>query len=309
MAVPTYDLMMRPLLELATQQDITRRIAQQAMRQHFHLTDEEMTLRVPSGTSSVVANRAGWAMTYLTKAGLIEKIAPKTYRATPAGISYLPQHAGDITNSDLLRLDSFRDFVDAYTRNRSEAEDKKRQSHAAMTTLTPTETIDGALQTLHADVRQRLLAAILAQDPEFFERLVLDVLGRMGYGDIHGQGRLHTGKSGDEGIDGRINVDSLGLDQVLVQAKRFAPEQVVPRKDIQAFIGSLAGQGVTKGVFITTSSFASSAQEFVQRGSQTKVVLIDGHALIDLMMRYKVGVRVERTVEVLDIDQNYFSKE
>lgn len=309
MPVPTYDLMMRPLLELATQQNITRRIAEQAMRQHFNLTDEEMALRIPSGVAGLVNNRSGWAMTYLTKAGLIAKIAPKTYRATPDGVSYLSKHAGNITNSDLLLLESFRDFASAYKRNKLTAGVDEETPARSDNTVTPTETIDGALQALHADVRQRLLAAILAQDPEFFERLVLDVLGRMGYGDINGQGLLHTGKSGDEGIDGRINQDALGLDQALVQAKRFAPEQVVARKDIQAFIGSLAGQGVTKGVFITTSSFASTAQEFVQRGSQTKVVLIDGHALIDLMMRYKVGVRVERTVEVLDIDQNYFNEE
>lgn len=309
MPVPTYDLMLRPLLQLATQQDITRRIAEQAMRQHFHLTDEEMARRIPSGGSSVVANRSGWAMTHLTKAGLIAKVAPKTYRATPVGVDYLKQHSGDITDKDLRRFDSFLDFASAHKRNQLTATAVVTAPSHSDDTATPTEAIDDALQTLHADVRQRLLAAILAQDPEFFERLVLDVLNKMGYGDPSADGITHTGKSGDEGIDGRINQDALGLDQVLVQAKRFSPEQVVSRKDIQAFIGSLAGQGVTKGVFITTSAFASSAQEFVQRGSQTKVVLIDGRALIDLMMRYKVGVRVERAVEVLDIDQNYFSEE
>ena len=139
---------------------------------------------------------------------------------------------------------------------------------------------------------------------------MLDVLSKMGYGDLHRQGRgSHTGKSGDEGIDGRINQDALGLDQVLVQAKRFASDQVVSRKEIQAFIGSLAGQGVTKESSSRPGSFAASAKEFVQRGSQTKVILIDGRTLLDLMMRYKVGVRVERTVEVLDIDQNYFNEE
>jgi len=305
MAVPTYDLMMRPLLELATQQDITRRIAEQAMRTHFQLTDEDMALRIPSGQDGLVRNRAGWAMTYLKKAGLLAKVAPKTYRATDEGVAYLRAHTGDISSRDLLTIESFRQFV----RPDSEEEEASQAVDAATSTRTPAEAIDAAVDTLNADVRQRLLQSILDQDPTFFERLVLDVLSKMGYGDLSPDGVTHTGKSGDEGIDGRINVDSLGLDQVLVQAKRFAPEQVVPRKDIQAFIGSLAGQGVTKGVFITTSSFASSAQEFVQRGSQTKVVLIDGHALIDLMMRYKVGVRVERTVEVLDIDQNYFSEE
>ncbi len=309
MAVPTYDLTIRPVLELAARQDITRRSAVLAMRDHFHLTEEEMALRIPSGSDGVASNRTGWAMTYLTKAGLLAKIAPKTYRATEAGRAFLLDHKGDINKEDLLTIDTFREFAVGSRHTKHGDATPQTIGEVADSTRTPIEVIDGAVETLHSDVRQRLLEAILAQDPEFFEHLVLDVLSKMGYGDIHQDAVLHTGRSGDEGIDGRINQDALGLDQVLVQAKRFSPEQVVPRKDIQAFIGSLAGQGVTKGVFITTSSFAASAQEFVQRGSSTKVVLIDGRTLIDLMMRYKVGVRVERTVEVLDIDQNYFSEE
>ena len=303
MAVPTYDLMMRPVLELAAQQDITRRSASLAMRDHFHVSDEEMALLIPSRKDGVVSNRTGWAMTYLTKALLVSKVAPRTYRATDAGRAFLRDHVGDITLKDLRVIDAFREFAgeSRTTRNRMT---QQVSSDAPGSAQTPIEVIDGAVDMLHSDVRRRLLTAILAQDPEFFERLVLDVLNKMGYGGV-----FHTGRSGDEGIDGRINQDALGIDQVLVQAKRFSPDQVVARKDIQAFIGSLAGQGVTKGVFITTSKFAASAQEFVQRGSQTKVVLIDGVALIDLMLRYKVGVRVERAVEVLDIDQNYFSEE
>ncbi len=307
MAIPTYDLMMRPVLDLATQTDISRRTVELAMRDHFHLSEEVMALRIPSGQDGLIRNRAGWAMTYLGKAGLLAKVAPKTYRATDAGRAYLRQHPGDIVKADLLKIETFREF--AFGSKDDTSGVAERTDDATASTRTPAEDIDEAVETIHSDVLQRLLQSILDQDAAFFERLVLDVLSKMGYGGIHPGAVLHTGKSGDEGIDGRINQDSLGLDQVLVQAKRFAPDQVVPRKDIQAFIGSLAGQGVTKGVFITTSSFAASAQEFVQRGSQTKVVLIDGRMLLDLMMRYKVGVRVERSVEVLDIDQNYFSEE
>lgn len=131
----------------------------------------------------------------------------------------------------------------------------------------------------------------------------------MGYGGSRESASEHLGRSGDEGIDGRINQDVLGLDQILVQAKRYAPDQPIDRKTIQAFIGSLAGQGVSKGVFITTSRFADSAKEFVQRGAQTKIVLIDGAQLLRLMMEHQVGVRVERSIEVLDIDHNYFEAE
>ena len=160
---------------------------------------------------------------------------------------------------------------------------------------------------MSADLRGRLLDAILKQSPTFFEELVLDVLLAMGYGGSRESAAQHLGQSGDEGIDGRINQDPLGLDQVMVQAKRYAPEHAVDRKTIQAFIGSLAGQGVSKGIFITTSSFAATAEEFVLRGSSTKVVLIDGPALLDLMMRHHIGVRVQRQIQVLDLDQNYFA--
>jgi len=309
MAVPTYNFMLRPVLELAALEDITRRSGELAIRDHFHLTEEEMSLRVPSGGEGLVMNRVGWGMTYLKKAGLLSKVAFKTYRATDAGRAFLRDHMGDISKDDLLKIDTFREFALGSQDPKQDRTEPQTIDDVADSARTPVEVIDGVIETLHFDVRQRLLAEILAQDPTFFEHLVLDVLTKMGYGDIRQDAVLHTGKTGDEGIDGRINQDALGLDQVLVQAKRFSPDQVVSRKEIQAFIGSLAGQGVTKGVFITTSSFAASAQEFVQRGSQTKVVLIDGRTLIDLMMRYKVGVRIVRTTEVLDIDQNYFSEE
>lgn len=130
----------------------------------------------------------------------------------------------------------------------------------------------------------------------------------MGYGDpkARHEAAERLGKSGDEGIDGRINQDALGLDQILVQAKRYAPDRPIDRKTIQAFIGSLAGQGVTKGIFITTSYFAETAHEFVQRGAHTKIVLIDGKDLINRMLRHKIGVRVSRAIEIFELDQNYF---
>jgi restriction system protein len=131
----------------------------------------------------------------------------------------------------------------------------------------------------------------------------------VGYGGSRADAAEHLGQSNDEGVDGRINQDPLGLDQVVVQAKRYAVDRSIDRKTIQAFVGSMTGQGVTKGVFITTSSFNDNAKEFVQRGSHTKVVLIDGEQLVNLMLRHHIGVRVERKVEILDVDQNYFTEE
>lgn len=268
------------------------------MAEHFALTQEERIERIPSGGSTLVGNRAGWAMTFLTKGALIAKVAPKTYRATRNGTAFLATHPKGIAVKDLEGLNGWEAAWQATRRNKDP--DPNR------TDKTPAETIDAALATLNSDVRARLLEAILNQTPEFFEQLVLDVLIKMGYGGSREEAAEHLGRSGDEGIDGRINQDALGLDQIMVQAKRYKPEHPIDRKTIQAFIGSLAGQGVSKGIFITTSSFAESAREFVLRGSNTKIVLIDGSDLLDLMLRHHVGVRVERTIEVLDIDHNYF---
>lgn len=305
MPIPTFDLMLRPLLALACQGPLTRRAAEPAMADHFGVSPEDRTLRIPSGGSTVVGNRAGWAMTFLTKAGLIAKVAPRTYRATSAGQTFLDEHPERITLKDLEALEGWLAAWQPKHQNGDQQGSTTSHGNAA----TPAEAIDAALLALNAELRTRVLEAILKQTPEFFERLVLDVLTKMGYGGSREDAAQHLGRSGDEGIDGRINQDALGLDQIMVQAKRFAPDRVIDRKTIQAFIGSLAGQGVSKGIFITTSSFAESAQEFVLRGSSTRIQLIDGKKLVDLMLQYHVGVRVERSVEVLDLDHNYFEDE
>lgn len=303
MPIPTFDQMLRPLLAIAAQEPLTRRTATERMAAHFGLTPDEMQVRLPSGGSTKVSNRAGWAMTFLTKTGLIAKVAPRTYAATDRGRAFLQEHPDSITVPDLRTLEG---WATAWHPTRKRKDIGEDDVEGRSERETPFETIDDGVTAIHRDVKQRLLEAVLAQSPAFFERLVLDVLIAMGYGGSKATAAEHLGQPDDEGIDGRINQDPLGLDQIMVQAKRYAPDRPIDRKTIQAFIGSLAGQGVTKGVFITTSSFAQSASEFVLRGSNTKVVLIDGDGLLDLMMRHKIGVRVERQVELLDLDQNYF---
>jgi restriction system protein len=175
-------------------------------------------------------------------------------------------------------------------------------------TATPHEIIAREVAALRTDLRGRLLQAVVEQTPEFFERLVLDVLGAMGYGGNREDAAKHLGRTGDEGIDGQINQDALGLDQILVQAKRYSPDRPVGGQEIQAFIGSLSVRGVTKGVFLTTSRLTPKAREFVARGSTTKVVLVDGEMLVDLMLRHKIGVRTVETHEIQELDQNYFEE-
>lgn len=305
MAIPTYDRMLRPLLVLATEQALTRRLAESAMADHFGLSSADRSLRIPSGSSTFIGNRAGWAMTYLTKAGLISKVAPKTYRATDKGRAFLLTHPTDITKADLEAVEGWAEAWET-TSKVAAPEQEDDQLDVAQT---PIEAMETAAEEWNDDLRSRLMEQILGQSPEFFERLVLDVLLAMGYGGFRQDAVQHLGRSGDEGIDGRINQDTLGLDQIMVQAKRYALNRPIDRQTIQAFFGSLVGQGVTKGVFITTSSFAESARDFVLRGANTRVVLIDGKELLDIMMRHGVGVRTQRTIELRDIDQNYFEDE
>ncbi len=308
MAIPTYDKLFRPILNMAARGSINRLLANEEMIRQFKLTPDEVEQKLASGGSTML-NRTGWAMTFLTKAGLIEKVATKTYSATERGHEFLKNHPQVITLADLETIPGYQEAWEAGSAKRRE----KRGSATVATSSdasrdTPQEIISKEVAALQLDFRGRLLQTILDQTPEFFEQLVLDVLIAMGYGGSREEAAKRLGRTGDEGIDGRINQDALGLDQIMVQAKRYKPDATIGRKTIQEFIGSLSGQGVTKGIFITTSSFTGTADEFVLRGASTKVVLVDGAMLIDLMIKHDIGVRVAHTYKVHEIDQNYFDE-
>ena len=309
--IPTFDQLLRPLLAIAAEKKVTRRAATEEMVTQFRLSQTESSQRAPSGSSTLIGNRCSWAMTFLTKASLISKIEKNTYEATESGKKYLISHPQAITHADLKLIPGWEEAWELGRQKRRERRGSVASDDApdVLSTSTPEEAISEGIKTLESDLRSRLLAAVLEQSPEFFEKLVLQVLKAMGYGSGNEDSLQHVGKSGDEGIDGRINQDALGLDQICVQAKRYALDRPIDRVSIQAFIGSLAGQGVTKGIFITTSYFKGTAEEFVTRGSATKVVLVDGEMLIDLMLRHRIGTRVKDTYEVFEIDQNYFDEE
>jgi restriction system protein len=309
--IPTFDQLLRPLLAMAAEKKITRRTATEEIVAAFKLTTAEATQRIPSGASTLIGNRCGWAMTFLTKAALISKVEKSTYAATESGKKFLLSHPQVITHADLKLVPGWHQSWELGRQKRREKKGVVVPTDApdVLSTSTPEEAISEGIKTLESDLRSRLLAAVLEQSPEFFEKLVLQVLKAMGYGSGNEDSLKHVGQSGDEGIDGRINQDALGLDQICVQAKRYALDRPIDRVSIQAFIGSLAGQGVTKGIFITTSYFKGTAEEFVTRGSATKVVLVDGDQLIDLMLCHRIGTRVKETYEVYEIDQNYFEEE
>jgi len=199
---------------------------------------------------------------------------------------------------------SFNAFYKGSGAGQSDTEKPAIEAAAALA-VTPEEQIDAAQAVVHAALRSELLQRILDNSPSFFERLIVDLLVAMGYGGTHANASLKLGKSGDNGVDGVIDEDRLGLDRIYVQAKRYATTNPVGRPDVQAFVGSLVGFGATKGVFVTTSTFSEAARQYVKQIPQ-RVILIDGARLTDLMIEYGVGVRISRTVQLKRIDEDYF---
>jgi restriction system protein len=305
MPIPDYQACFAPLLELAVKGSVTRSSATETLSDRFALSPDERQQRIPSGSTTYIRNRVGWAMTYLTKAGLIEKVAPKTYAATGEGREFLRRHPNGFGIKQLAAIPEFKAFHQAGSAELLDDEGAPPSVSAG----TPFEQIDRAIEEINAELRSRLLKELIQKPPEFFEQVVLDVLQAMGYGGSRENAAQRLGGVGDEGVDGRINQDALGLDVVFVQAKRYAPENVVGREKMQQFVGALHGQGASKGIFITTSRFAATVDEFVSRGSSLKVVLIDGEKLTRLMLQHRVGVRVERHADVLALDNNYFDEE
>lgn len=299
MPIPTYDTLMRPILVRATQGPITRRSMAEAMAEEFHLSDEERVELLPSGSSTYINNRVGWAMTFLTKAKLIKKIEKFTYGATEAGAAFLQKHPDGFAAKDLKLIDGFEA---AWERKVPE---NASVDAAVDSTATPEDLIGNAINQLNDNLRGELLEQLLAVDPFSFEQVVIDLLFGMGYGGSREEAAKVTKKSGDEGIDGIINEDRLGLDVIYVQAKRW--KNPVGRPDVQGFVGALAGKQAQKGVFITTSSFTADAIQFV-RGLSQKVILIDGARLADLMIEHNIGVSTTRTISLKRIDTDYFEE-
>lgn len=300
MTLPKYNQLLRPLLALAANQDLTRRSGTEAMSNQYGLTDEERALLIPSGASTVIGNRTGWAMTFLTKGALIEKVAKATYRATPAGHMFLKSHPTDILNSDLKQIEGWEE---AWGKGHEASDPDIKKEQDAAVDSTPLELLEQASKALGRALRDELLEHLANVNPYRFEQIVIDVLFAMGYGGSRKEATRVTNKSNDEGIDGVINEDRLGLDVIYVQAKRW--KNKVGRKEIQSFVGALAGNQAHKGVFITTSNFADSAHQYAKNVSQ-RVVLIDGNDLAELMIEHNVGVTVTETISVKRTDSDYF---
>ena len=278
---------------------------------HFALSDDELRERLPSGTAPLFPNRVGWATTYLKAARLIESPKRGVYRLSERGKELLAKQPGFVDRTILLQFPEFREFQSRTSTNPSEAKPGQapasiQQGGSTPEAATPEESLEQAYRVLRSEVEAELLQQVKEASPAFFERLVVDLLVKMGYGGSLKDAGRAIGGTGDGGIDGIIKEDRLGLDVIYLQAKRW--QNVVGRPDVQAFAGSLEGERARKGVFITTSSFTKDAQDYVSRIDK-KIVLIDGQHLTSLMFDFGVGVSRGAMYEVRRVDSDFFSEE
>ena len=304
MPIPDYQTLMLPLLKIAGDGAVhTKREAVNKLATQFGVTDEERKELLPSGTDEVFDNRVGWARTYLKKAMLITYVQRGQFQITERGKSELGKNPPRI---DVAYLRQFPEFLEFHKPSRTTTVAEEAEELETVMD-TPEELVAAGYLKLRQQVEQELLTRVKTCPPEFFERLVVKLLTAIGYGGSLADAGKALGKSGDGGIDGVIKEDKLGLDQIYIQAKRW-DNASVGRPEIQKFVGALHGKRAHRGIFITTSTFTKDAKDYVE-GLETKVVLIDGLQVAELMFEYGVGVSTESTYIVKRIDSDFFEDE
>jgi len=312
---------MLPLMRVASdRQEHSNADAIEILAQEFQLTEDDRRELLPSGRQAKFDNRVGWAKADLQKAGLLEAVGRDKFRITPRGTTVMQKNP-PLINDKFLR--QFPEFIDFKRRTNNQDASVGDEQLAPVLPLvsplppqdtldvlaldqTPEETLDASYQTLRRNLAQELLGRVKRSTPRFFERLVVDLLVSMGYGGSRKDAGQAIGMSGDEGIDGIIKEDRLGLDVVYIQAKRW--EGTVGRPTVQAFAGSLEGQRARKGVLITTSQFSREAQEYVGV-IEKRIVLVDGEQLAQLMIDFGIGVAEVVTYTVKKVDSDFFGDE
>jgi len=306
--IPDFQTIMLPLLrQLKDGKEYKLDVIVDLMAKEFNITDEQRKELLPSGQTFVFGSRVGWARTYLKKAGLIDTPKRGYLKITETGLNVLKQNPNGINIAYLKQFPAFQDWQNIKKDESSNNIDIEAIQSESINIQTPEELLETSYQSIRKDLAQEILDKILNLSPAFFERLVVELLVKMGYGgSIQDAGRA-IGKSGDEGIDGTIKEDKLGLDVIYIQAKRWQPGNVVGRPEIHKFIGALVGQGAKKGIFLTTSSFTKDAIGFIPK-SEMKIVLIDGMQLSQLMIDYNVGVTLQHQYEIKRIDNDYFEE-
>lgn len=298
--VPQYHTLMLPLLKVMSGgTEMTTNQMRDAVADRLDLSPEALSQRLPSGSQTAFDNRMGWARTYLFKAGLLERPRRATYVISQSGKD-LMMDPPDAIDPEFLR--SYGQFNDFISTNR-DSKEALTGSEGADGSLTPEEQIEKGVRSIQQELQEEVLERVRQLPPEGFEQLVLRLLVGMGYGgsmaDVQGVAR-----GADGGVDGVVNQDHLGLDRIYIQAKRW--EGSVGRPVIQGFVGALAGVGASKGVIMTTSSFAQPAQDYVRTLTDRRIILLDGQRMSGLMLKHGIGVSTKQTFVIQRMDEDFF---
>ncbi len=309
MAIPDFQSIFLPYLKLLAdgKPHATNEMEEQ-LAQYFHLTDDERKELLPSGKQARFRNRIAWTSAHLKQARLIEPVSRGTYKITERGISVLAENPAALNLHSLMRFPEFQEWRTKRNTGNETSTDaaQEQQVQDQSSAQTPEEILEATHQTLRNLLAKDLLEQVRSSSPLFFEQVVIDLLVAMGYGGSRAEAASLTKQSGDEGIDGLIKEDRLGLDTIYVQAKRW--EAAVGRPVVQAFAGSLEGARARKGVLLTTSRFSADAKSYVDK-IEKKIVLIDGERLADLMIEHNVGVSEAQSYVVKKINTDYFGEE
>jgi restriction system protein len=302
--IPNYQQFMRPFLEIAQAangNEVKLRDVINALADKFNLSEEEKSETLPSGKQSILDNRVGSARTYLTKAGLLEVTRRAHFIITERGITALKDKQAVIDNKYLKQFDEFK----AFKEQKNDNVDTTVSPTTSSDDITPDEALRAAYNKINTALAEDILDRTRKVTPGFFEDLLIELLVAMGYGGT-GEGVAHAlGKTGDNGIDGVIDQDPLGVDQIYIQAKRYAQGNNVGAGDVRDFFGALNLKKAQKGIFITTSDFTSSAQDTANNLGM-RIVLINGKELAKLMLRYNIGSRDEDVLHIKKIDEDFF---
>jgi len=305
MAVPDYQTLMLPVLKSAANGEVRVREVIQLLADELNLTEDERAETVPSGGKSLFSDRIHWAKTYMRKAGLVASKRRGYFEITQRGKDVLAAKPDRIDNELLSRFEEFSDFRGSSGKTAKKTTTAEQVTAPSTEQRTPDELIRAAHKEIDQALRQELLDRVLNAPPDFFERLVVNLLVGMGYGgSLENTGRT-LGRTGDGGVDGVIDQDALGLDRVYIQAKRYQPGNTVGAGPVRDFFGSLDRFKAAKGLFVTTSTFTKDARETAKQLSK-RIVLLDGDQLAGLMVRHDVGCRVEETLHLKRVDEDFF---
>lgn len=303
MAIPKFEDFLYPFLLQLKDADMSNKDIKGKLIGHFSLTDEDLQTKTKGGSAYQIDDRIGWCRQWLRRALFIEIPEKGVYRITKRGADYLKTHS-DLRQTDLLEYPEYAAYAGISSEKKTSGKSEVESSNEE---LTPTEQLEAAMKKINDDLAADILQKAREMSPAKFEQLVLDLLLAMGYGGTNKDLAKVTPISHDNGVDGIIPEDALGLDKIYIQAKRYKEGLPVSKPEIHQFIGALSEQKASKGVFVTTSNFTQGAKESVNKAA-SKIVLIDGIALAQYMIEFNVGVSTRKSYEIKRLDTDYFEE-